>query len=293
MAGTGMNNNANYHYQRPNTQGHQNGHHHQHGSYPVPPKREKMPRSKSEPDFDERHGKSGGRRVPSGAGRRDEYPAPPRKGKSKGRSSGGGRDRDRRDGYKSEGYKSDTADRRNNGYKSDSAARKKTSSRDKDDPVRKGRKGERSGKPTTRSKSRGKSESGREKENRKPVRSKSRGKSQERRTSAKDATKERARRRAKSAPARTQDRRPSRDSKHPSNFNTGKGDLPKEFYCPLTKRLMKDPVVDTEGNTYEREAIERWLRVQSSSPITNRYLSLDMLTPDAKLKKMIYKATGE
>ncbi|KAL7526248.1 hypothetical protein ACHAXR_001398 [Thalassiosira sp. AJA248-18] len=56
---------------------------------------------------------------------------------------------------------------------------------------------------------------------------------------------------------------------------------------------MKDPVRDSEGNTYEREAIERWLRVQSSSPITNGYLSLDMLRPDRELKRAIYKATGE
>ena len=56
---------------------------------------------------------------------------------------------------------------------------------------------------------------------------------------------------------------------------------------------MKDPVKDTEGNTYEREAIERWLRVQSSSPITNRYLSLGMIRPDKELKRAIYKVTGE
>jgi len=56
---------------------------------------------------------------------------------------------------------------------------------------------------------------------------------------------------------------------------------------------MKDPVTDTEGNTYDREAIERWLRVQSSSPITNGYLSLEMLRPNRELKKAIYKATGK
>jgi hypothetical protein len=57
--------------------------------------------------------------------------------------------------------------------------------------------------------------------------------------------------------------------------------------------LMKDPVFDNDGNTYEREAIERWLRAQSSSPITNEYLSLDMLRPNKVLKSQIYKATGK
>lgn len=56
---------------------------------------------------------------------------------------------------------------------------------------------------------------------------------------------------------------------------------------------MKDPVMDPDGNAYEREAIERWLRVQSSSPITNGYLSLEMLKPSKELKSKIHKVTGE
>ena len=56
---------------------------------------------------------------------------------------------------------------------------------------------------------------------------------------------------------------------------------------------MKDPVVDPDGNAYEREAIERWLRVQSSSPITNGYLTVDMLRPSKELKSRIYKVVGE
>lgn len=53
---------------------------------------------------------------------------------------------------------------------------------------------------------------------------------------------------------------------------------------------MKDPVKDPEGNTYEREAIERWLRVQSSSPVTNGFLSMDMIRPDREMKRAIHKA---
>lgn len=92
--------------------------------------------------------------------------------------------------------------------------------------------------------------------------------------------------RAKSAPARCRAERNSRTNTHNSK-------LPKEFYCPLSKRVMKDPVVDPDGNAYEREAIERWLRVQSSSPITNGYLSVDMLKPSTDLKNRIYKLVGQ
>jgi len=117
-----------------------------------------------------------------------------------------------------------------------------------------------------------------------------------------DRERREGRARARSAPARyaDDDRRRDgntrRDKHYPVNAaaaGSSSDNLPKEFFCPLTKRLMKDPVRDDEGNVYEREAIERWLRVQSSSPITNRYLSPDMIRPDKELKRAIYKATGE
>jgi hypothetical protein len=31
--------------------------------------------------------------------------------------------------------------------------------------------------------------------------------------------------------------------------------LPASFYCPITAEIMKDPVIATDGNTYERNAI--------------------------------------
>lgn len=92
--------------------------------------------------------------------------------------------------------------------------------------------------------------------------------------------------RAKSAPARCRAAEPR------INSTRGQSSIPKEFYCPLSKRVMKDPVIDPEGNTYEREAIERWLRVQASSPITNSYLSLEMLRPVRELKSKIYQTVG-
>eukprot|EP00956_Cyclotella_meneghiniana_P012640 scaffold17980_cov40-Cyclotella_meneghiniana.AAC.4 len=93
--------------------------------------------------------------------------------------------------------------------------------------------------------------------------------------------------RAKSAPARCRAAEPKI-----INSNKGRSSIPEEFYCPLSKRVMKDPVIDPEGNTYEREAIERWLRVQASSPITNAYLSLEMLRPGRELKSKIYQTAS-
>lgn len=98
--------------------------------------------------------------------------------------------------------------------------------------------------------------------------------------------------RSRSAPARYYSKNKKSD-KSCSTRRASNKDLPAEFFCPLTKRVMKDPVVDNEGHSYEREAIERWLRAQSSSPVTNEYLSLDMLQPNKELKSQIYKATGK
>lgn len=53
--------------------------------------------------------------------------------------------------------------------------------------------------------------------------------------------------------------------------------------CPLTKERFQDPVIDPEGNTYERSAIEEWLKDHSTSPITRSPLTLEQLVPNRAL----------
>ena len=36
-------------------------------------------------------------------------------------------------------------------------------------------------------------------------------------------------------------------------------EFPIEFICPLTRKVMVDPVVIQSGNTFERNAIENYL----------------------------------
>lgn len=48
-------------------------------------------------------------------------------------------------------------------------------------------------------------------------------------------------------------------------------DLTSKFSCPLTHQLMTDPVIDPEGNSYERSAIEKWLQEKSTSPIVSSH----------------------
>lgn len=42
--------------------------------------------------------------------------------------------------------------------------------------------------------------------------------------------------------------------------------LRDEFSCPITRELMRDPVIAADGHTYDREAIEMWLRNHDTSP---------------------------
>lgn len=50
---------------------------------------------------------------------------------------------------------------------------------------------------------------------------------------------------------------------------------------------MTDPVMDPEGNTYDRSAIEEWLRMREQSPITRAELRIDQLVPNRALKAAI------
>ena len=49
--------------------------------------------------------------------------------------------------------------------------------------------------------------------------------------------------------------------------------FPESFYWPITADLMQDPVVDPEGNSYERSAIEGWLARNATSPVTRAPLA--------------------
>ncbi|XP_068184542.1 WD repeat, SAM and U-box domain-containing protein 1-like isoform X2 [Antennarius striatus] len=65
-------------------------------------------------------------------------------------------------------------------------------------------------------------------------------------------------------------------------------DAPDEFLCPITRELMKDPVIAADGYSYERVSIETWIRGKNtSSPMTNLPLRTTFLTPNRALKMAI------
>jgi len=58
---------------------------------------------------------------------------------------------------------------------------------------------------------------------------------------------------------------------------------PPAFVCPLTQVVMVDPVIDPEGHSYERSAIEDWLGHNPTSPVTRNPLTAAMLAPNRAL----------
>ncbi|XP_065108455.1 WD repeat, SAM and U-box domain-containing protein 1-like isoform X1 [Paramisgurnus dabryanus] len=70
-------------------------------------------------------------------------------------------------------------------------------------------------------------------------------------------------------------------------------DVPNHFLCPITRELMKDPVIAADGYSYERDAIETWINTPNHlSPVYNLPLKTTLLIPNRSLKTAIqcYKA---
>ncbi|KAJ9703156.1 hypothetical protein PVL29_004789 [Vitis rotundifolia] len=64
--------------------------------------------------------------------------------------------------------------------------------------------------------------------------------------------------------------------------------LPQEFRCPISKQLMRDPVVVATGQTYDRPFIQKWLKDgHRTCPRTQQVLSHTILTPNNLVREMI------
>lgn len=69
--------------------------------------------------------------------------------------------------------------------------------------------------------------------------------------------------------------------------------IPPEFFCTITQAVMDDPVMTSDGNTYQRSAIEQWLADGNiSSPLTGLGLCDLELRPNLALRSMIANWKG-
>ncbi|XP_025206512.1 WD repeat, SAM and U-box domain-containing protein 1-like isoform X2 [Melanaphis sacchari] len=65
-------------------------------------------------------------------------------------------------------------------------------------------------------------------------------------------------------------------------------DTPDEFICPITQQIFRDPVICSDGHTYDRSAMMSWFRRgKFSSPLTNEPLVSKSMTPNTTIKEAI------
>ncbi len=62
--------------------------------------------------------------------------------------------------------------------------------------------------------------------------------------------------------------------------------LPESFICPINGTLMRNPVMCTDGHSYEKCAIDEWFKRSNKSPLTNVPIST-ILIPNITLRKSI------
>jgi hypothetical protein len=65
-------------------------------------------------------------------------------------------------------------------------------------------------------------------------------------------------------------------------------DIPRSLLCPITLAVMTDPVLASDGHSYERAAITTWLcSGRTTSPVTNLPLGNCSLVPNLTLRGAI------
>ncbi|GFQ00118.1 U-box domain-containing protein 9 [Phtheirospermum japonicum] len=66
-----------------------------------------------------------------------------------------------------------------------------------------------------------------------------------------------------------------------------KKSVPEEFKCPLSKELMRDPVIIASGQTFDRPFIQKWLKSGNRTcPQTQQVLTHTILTPNHLIREM-------
>ncbi|KAK8948520.1 U-box domain-containing protein 17 [Platanthera zijinensis] len=62
----------------------------------------------------------------------------------------------------------------------------------------------------------------------------------------------------------------------------------KDFCCPILLDLMKDPVITSSGQTYDRASITRWIKeVHCTYPNLGQMLSHTQFMPNRALRNLI------
>ena len=79
----------------------------------------------------------------------------------------------------------------------------------------------------------------------------------------------------------------SKEARVAVNVDAHFPERPAEHMCPISAEYMLNPVLAADGQAYERVEIERWLKDNDTSPLTNEKMDTKTLVPCHALKAMI------
>jgi len=68
--------------------------------------------------------------------------------------------------------------------------------------------------------------------------------------------------------------------------------IPEAYICPITRKIILEPVLLADGYNYEKKAIEEWLKSRTISPKTGRPLPHTKIVEENGLKSNIQKFVG-
>lgn len=63
--------------------------------------------------------------------------------------------------------------------------------------------------------------------------------------------------------------------------------LPEYFVCPVTKELMRDPVVNEFGHSYDKDAYLSYIQKYNKDPVTGKALKKNLMYNNVSLKQGI------
>lgn len=70
-------------------------------------------------------------------------------------------------------------------------------------------------------------------------------------------------------------------------YNFDSDEMKKALTCPISYNIFVDPVICSDGHTYERKYIEDWLEISNKSPMTGLIIFSRHLYPNHLVKSML------
>jgi len=77
------------------------------------------------------------------------------------------------------------------------------------------------------------------------------------------------------------------DAEQDSDDDRAQEKPPEGSVCPITDEIMEDPVICSDGHSYDREGIQQWLATNNTSPLTGAELESRNVAPNHALRKVI------